>query len=303
MNALFSIRDNIRRFYASNNTFIKPLIKLCSALFTFFVLKLYLGELAGGFFELSFLLLFSLICAFLPWGAITFFAGVLVLMSMLDVSYVMAGIMLMAMLIIGVLYFGFKPGHGGVIALVCVGFILKIQFAVPMILAFAIGAGAAIPCALGAFSWFLIKYFADHASSFTRAVDPTAMVNDFSSIVDGVLKDKYMILVIAAFVLCVLVISAIRALSIDHAWTIAIGAGGGVLCILVVIIGALFSETSLFWDIFGIVVSFGLAFLYEAVFFGVDYSGSERVQFEDDDYFYYVKAIPKIKPEEDERRS
>ena len=113
----------------------------------------------------------------------------------------------------------------------------------------------------------------------------------------------FALIVAAAFVLCVLVISAIRSLSIDHAWTIAIGAGGGVLCIVVVIIGALFSETSLFWDIFGIVVSFGLAFLYEAVFFGVDYSGSERVQFEDDDYFYYVKAIPKIKPEEDERRS
>lgn len=27
----------------------------------------------------------------------------------------------------------------------------------------------------------------------------------------------------------------------------------------------------------------------------VDYSGTEYIQFEDDDYYYYVKAIPKIK--------
>ena len=27
----------------------------------------------------------------------------------------------------------------------------------------------------------------------------------------------------------------------------------------------------------------------------LDYSGVENVQFEDDDYFYYVKAVPKVK--------
>ena len=27
----------------------------------------------------------------------------------------------------------------------------------------------------------------------------------------------------------------------------------------------------------------------------VDYSGTEYVQFEDDDYYYYVKAVPKLK--------
>ena len=29
-------------------------------------------------------------------------------------------------------------------------------------------------------------------------------------------------------------------------------------------------------------------------FFSVDYSRTERVQFEDDDYYYYVKAVPKF---------
>ena len=27
----------------------------------------------------------------------------------------------------------------------------------------------------------------------------------------------------------------------------------------------------------------------------VDYTKAEKVQFEDDDYYYYVKAVPKIK--------
>ena len=28
--------------------------------------------------------------------------------------------------------------------------------------------------------------------------------------------------------------------------------------------------------------------------FGVDYTRTEYVQFEDDDYYYYVKAVPKM---------
>ena len=32
----------------------------------------------------------------------------------------------------------------------------------------------------------------------------------------------------------------------------------------------------------------------EVIFFSVDYSRTENVQFEDDEYYYYVKAVPKV---------
>ena len=40
----------------------------------------------------------------------------------------------------------------------------------------------------------------------------------------------------------------------------------------------------------------GLAvgFILEFLFFSVDYSRTENMQFEDDEYYYYVKAVPKI---------
>ena len=37
-----------------------------------------------------------------------------------------------------------------------------------------------------------------------------------------------------------------------------------------------------------------LGLVLELVFFSVDYSRTERVQFEDDEYYYYVKAVPKV---------
>ena len=46
--------------------------------------------------------------------------------------------------------------------------------------------------------------------------------------------------------------------------------------------------------IFGLLVSVVLAMIYNFFFFSVDYTCTEYVQFEDDDYYYYVKAVPKI---------
>ena len=46
--------------------------------------------------------------------------------------------------------------------------------------------------------------------------------------------------------------------------------------------------------IFGLLVSVMLAMIYNFFFFSVDYTRTEYVQFEDDDYYYYVKAIPKM---------
>ena len=34
--------------------------------------------------------------------------------------------------------------------------------------------------------------------------------------------------------------------------------------------------------------------IIEFLFFNLDYSRTERLQFEDDDYYYYVKAVPKV---------
>ena len=44
----------------------------------------------------------------------------------------------------------------------------------------------------------------------------------------------------------------------------------------------------------GILVSAVLALLLQISIFSLDYSRTEYVQFEDDEYYYYVKAVPKI---------
>ncbi len=70
---------------------------------------------------------------------------------------------------------------------------------------------------------------------------------------------------------------------------------GALLDVLVMLFGDLMYNTNLSIAglIVGSVVSVALAKILEFFVFNVDYSRTEYVQFEDDEYYYYVKAVPK----------
>ena len=53
--------------------------------------------------------------------------------------------------------------------------------------------------------------------------------------------------------------------------------------------------------VIGTLISVFIAVCVKFFLFQVDYARSMSVQFEDGDYYYYVKAIPKIKKGRDER--
>lgn len=79
-----------------------------------------------------------------------------------------------------------------------------------------------------------------------------------------------------------------------YAWTVAIAAGTLIYTVLV-LAGSLMltMRTGILGAAAGILVSVLLAAVLEVCFFHLDYTQIEKLQFEDDDYYYYVQAIPK----------
>ena len=104
-----------------------------------------------------------------------------------------------------------------------------------------------------------------------------------------------MIVVILAFSFTLIVVYLVRRLAIAHAWTIAIVAGVMVQ-MLALLVGNLMMDTEIgmVGIILGNVVAAGIAKIVEFLAFNLDYNRTESVQFEDDEYYYYVKAVPKI---------
>ena len=111
---------------------------------------------------------------------------------------------------------------------------------------------------------------------------------------DGLMKNGEMWLNVIAFVVVVLVVNLIRTRMMDYAWRIAIVAGG-VLYIVIMLAGSmsLGVEVSMVSLIIYTVVAVLIGIILEFFVFGGDYTRTERLEYEDDEYYYYVKAVPK----------
>ena len=105
----------------------------------------------------------------------------------------------------------------------------------------------------------------------------------------------YKITLVLAFAAAAVVVYLIKSLAVAYAWTIAIAAGV-VVELAVVFFGNSRMDVNLSVGsmIVGILVSMVLAFVFEFFVFAVDYTRTEYLQFQDDDYYYYVKAVPKV---------
>ena len=104
-----------------------------------------------------------------------------------------------------------------------------------------------------------------------------------------------MIIVGVAFAATVVVTYLIRRLPMNKNWELAIGAGA-LADMLILLIGGAIMKTGLSAVniILVSILAVGVGFVVKFFGYCVDFSRVENVQFEDDDYYYYVKAVPKI---------
>ena len=239
-------------------------------------------------------LLLSLAGALLPYGAIVFFAGCFMIAHIYAVSFEMALIALVLILIVAILYFGFRPGDCFLMLLTPMAFMMKIPYAVPLLVGLGGSLASVIPVGCGVFIYYLIMYVKQNAGVLTNdtSVD---IVQKYSQIIKSVPFNKTMMVMIATCAAGILVVYLIRRLSLNYAWSIAIVAGC-VAQLLVIFVGDFVFGVSVPTGqlLAGMTASALLALVYDFFIFSVDYSRTEYVQFEDDDYYYYVKAVPKM---------
>ena len=125
-------------------------------------------------------------------------------------------------------------------------------------------------------------------------MDPEQMAENLKLLLDGLAGNQHMMMEIIAFVTVLLAVNVIRRLSVSHAWQIAI-CTGGIVYIVILVAGGLIIDvrTPVIPMIAGTVGAVLISLILEFFLFNVDYSRTEYLQYEDDDYYYYVKAVPK----------
>ncbi|MBQ3036792.1 MAG: hypothetical protein IJD31_07685, partial [Lachnospiraceae bacterium] len=128
-----------------------------------------------------------------------------------------------------------------------------------------------------------------------ETVAETGVMEQITAFTEQFFANKEMWMLIISFTICILFVYNIRCLEIDYAREIAVVAGVLVNLIMMTF-GYVMMDINVQYGelIIGSIIAVFVAILLKTFAMSVDYSRSERLQFEDDEYYYFVKAVPKI---------
>jgi len=293
MTGLLELREKIKSIYSKNEVFILPVIKF---LLAFWVLNVINGKL--GYMtrldNMAVVLIVALFCSFMPTGFITLFATLFSLLHMYAMSLEAALVGLVVYMLLFLLFVRLAPKDSLVVVLTPILCSYGIPYVMPIAMGLIGTPASAVSVGCGVVVYYLLQTVLVNAPTIST-MGEEEITAKLRLLIDGMLDNKAMIVMIAAFAITVIVVYLIRRMSVDYSWSIAIIAGV-MTNLVVLLVGDLIYDTnmSVVSAILGAVLAIVVGKIIEFFRFCVDYSRTEKVQFEDDEYYYYVKAVPKM---------
>lgn len=293
MSSLLETKENLKKFYNRNEAFAAPALKFCLSFLIFLLINIKLGY-NDKIDSVIVVLVAALFCSFMPLKVTAVVAGGFLLLHFYALAPECALVMGVLLFLMFLLYLRFVPKETIVVLITPILFFLKIPYTIPIAMGLIGGPASVISVSFGIIITYLVEYTEMNATTIS-AMDTETSITKLRYVVDGILTNKAMLVMLLSFAITLLVVYIVRRKSMDHAWMIAI-ISGALLNVFVLLVGEFLFELnySILGILFGSVISAFLCRLLQFFTFNIDYSRAENVQFEDDEYYYYVKAVPKI---------
>lgn len=291
MSSLLEWKEKLQKFYANQSIYVDKAVQFILGFVTFYLINSNIGLMKAAATPVVTAAL-AIICMFLPPVVTALAAAALILAHLFTLSIGVTAVSAAIFLMMFIFYCRFTPKRALILLLVPVAFMLKVPYAVPIVCGLAMTPVTAVPIAFGTIVYYMIFCIKNSAAAITGAEGINGQVSLFIKLV---FQNKELWITVAAFIICVFAVYFLHRLSVDHAWKIAVAAGA-VINIVVIVIGdiAFNIHTSYVQLILGNVAAVLIGLVLEFFVFSVDYSRTEHLQYEDDEYYYYVKAVPKI---------
>ena len=292
MTIILSIREFFQKIYSRYYLQVTIVLKFLLGLLVFSTINTNIGFMER--LDSSVVVVgLAALCSFLPPMIMVLSAIALIAAHLYALSTIVMAITLLVFILLYIFYFRFVPGKTWPILLVPMAFFFEMPLVIPLIFGLLGSPLMIVPAIAGTIVFHILHYIINTETVY--AVEGVQEMMDTSTIfITSIVANREQWLIAFVMGVGVLIIYAIRTRSFDHSWKVAIAAG-------VVWLFAGFHLGSAFFEMEApienlvanliLVVIVGIAL--EFLFFRVDYSRTEYLQFDDSEYFYYVKAIPK----------
>ena len=292
MTGLLELREYLKQSYAKYEVYLKPCTKLLTALVSLIAINASMGYMSV-LKHPAIVMVIALMCSFMPKNFVVIVSAMWILMHSFSLATECAVVVAAVFAIIFLLYLRFSPRDTIVVLLTPLLFIFKIPYVMPVAMGLLGGPMAVASVSCGVIVYYIVKFMTDNVTVFSAA-DAETGSQKFRLMLDGILDNKAMFVTIAVFALVLIVVYVIRRLSVDYAWTIAIISGISICAVLLLVSEFIMElQFSVIGIVIGSIISLFVCLGIQFSEFNVDYTRTEIVQFEDDEYYYYVKAVPK----------
>ena len=292
MTGLLELREYLKQSYAKYEVYLKPCVKFLMALVSLIAINVSMGYM-NVLKNPAIVLVVALMCSFMPKNFVVIVSAMWILLHSFSLAAECAIVVAAVFAIIFLLYLRFSPKDTIVVLLTPLLFAFKIPYVMPVAMGLLGGPMSVASISCGVVAYYIVKFMIDNVTVFSAA-DAETGSQKFRIMLDGILDNKAMLVTIVVFALVLLIVYMIRRLSIDNAWTMAIISGISVCAVLLLVCEFIMElQFSVIAIAIGSIISFFICLGIQFLEFNVDYTRTEIVQFEDDEYYYYVKAVPK----------
>lgn len=293
MATLLVIKEKLKSFYSKYEAYLVPVLKFAAAFISLLLINKRLGYMTQ-LNSTAIVLIVALLCSFLPLNIVIVMAAAFSLGHVYSLSWECVIVLLVLYLLMFLLYFRFSPKDTIAVLLTPICFALKIPVVMPLSMGLVGSPASVVSVSCGVIVYYVLSFINRNATAI-NSLDADGTLVRFRYFLDGIMHDRAMLVAVAAFAVTVIVVYIIRRMPVDHCWTIAM-ITGALMSMVILMFGDLKYHTniSIMGTIVGSIVAVGIVKVLQFFVFNVDYSRTEHIQFEDDEYYYYVKAVPKM---------
>ncbi len=294
MTELLVVKERIKKAYSTYGTYMNAAAKgllilvACVAVNT---LIGYMPLLQSPFI----VLLLAVIASLLPASALILILSLVIIGNLFSVTMEAALVFGVMEILFFLVYFAFKPRNSQIMTLTITLGTLQFFGPLPVILGLLYSPAALCPMTFGLIVSQYITYISGNYVLLSAKTSTLSNIQKITQIVTGVFFNERLWTLIVILILVSLIIYAVRRLQLRSCWLLAIGIGVFMHLLLTLLCDFMFDISE---NYFVLAINLILEVLVGVVlwffFFMVDYSREENIQFEDDEYYYYVKAVPKV---------
>lgn len=292
-------KQKMKKLYASYGIFVEPICKFLLALLIFMGInrKFPYVEAVGNVFVIG---IAALLCSILPVSEMVLCGMIFFVVQTSGISMEVAAFTVVLLGILYIFFIRIATKDSLALLLMPLAFSLKMPCVVPLAYGVMKKPAAVVPAGCGVIIYYYAQVLDIYSDVLRRAHKNNPLENT-KLLMDGIFQNKEMILMLIVSVAVMLITYVISKMTVKYAGMIGIGIGA-VSYVVITFVGKLFLEIEapIGMIFLGAVFSALVAGVLEFFLFQGDYTKTEMLQFEDDEYYYYVKAVPKLGVEKEQ---